>query len=142
MKRFVFTVLFLLVIFSQMTIAGEISLEVTDCKDSSVIIKPDSKKIVTCVGDAVVSYTWENIQEISFDCNAVPVEKKIEGTVLKLIPAKFTFKNGTSNDRLIRYFHKSGDDYNFALTGEVQSGGSYLILTTEIKTIKVLSVTQ
>jgi hypothetical protein len=67
-----------------------------------------------------------NIQEISFDCNAVPVEKKIEGTVLKLIPAKFTFKNGTSNDRLIRYFHKSVDDYNFALTGEVKSGGSAL----------------
>ena len=81
-------------------------------------------------------------REISFDCNAEPAEKKTEGTVLKLIPAKFTLKNGTSNDRLIPYFHKSGDDCNFALTGEVKSGGSYLILTTEIKTIKVLSVTQ
>jgi len=94
-------------------------LEVNDCKDTSVIIKPDSKKIFTRAGEAVVSYTWENIKEISFDCNAEPAEKKTDGTLLKMIPAKFTFNNGTSDDRLIRYFHKSGDDCNFALTGEV-----------------------
>lgn len=122
--------------FSSPAVSGNIVLEVTDCKETTIQIQPDSTEMKMILGSGEITALWEQIEKAVFTCATRTFSSgKDTHKFLSENPVEIYYKNGKTKKFVFDYFLHKGAAFEFA--GKTDFGSEYKIKVTDIRLITV-----